>query len=67
MLLLMLLRGEELRTKSGMGGVIPRLGGRLEGDGLREERWGLIARSWKLRACTKGLGLAVRLFERMRL
>lgn len=44
---LMLLRGEELRMKSGMGGVISRLGG----DELLEREGRLLARSRvKLRA-----------------
>ena len=37
----MLLRGEELSTKSGMGGVISRLGG----DGLLDFDWRLAERS----------------------
>lgn len=37
----MLLLGEELRTKSGIGGVIARLGG----EGLRDDLEGLRARS----------------------
>jgi hypothetical protein len=38
---LILLRGEELSTKSGIGGVIARLGG----DGLLDLDWMLAARS----------------------
>lgn len=63
----MLLRGVALSTKSGMGGVISRLGG----EGLRElEDCGLVARSRpKLLEETRGLEpvMVVRLFDRMRL
>lgn len=51
---LILLRGEELRTKLGIGGVISLLGG----VGLRDSDCGLMGRSrMKLPDETKGLGL----------
>lgn len=64
---LKLLRGEELRTKSGMGGVISLLGG----EGVLDPTLWLSARPRRLWAGARGLGLVVLLrrllFDRMRM
>ena len=64
---LKLLRGDELRTKSGMGGVISLLGG----EGVRDPACGLTVRPRRLCAGARGLGLVVLLrkllFDRIRM
>lgn len=53
--------GEEFKTKSGIGGVISR----PWGDGVRDECLEPVV--VKVFVCISGLGLAVRLLDRMRL
>lgn len=64
---LRLLRGDELRTKSGIGGVISLLGG----EGVLDPALWLSARPRRFWAGTRGLGLVVLLrrllLDRMRL